>query len=117
MYVFLSNCLLFYSFFQGDKIHVIVKNGILTFLDKYFKEDMVVLISNFNVVPNNTGYKYTKHPYRITFDGFETACQSTTFDSGFNKIGFEVTKFSDIISLNLDTELPVGMCFKIYKFI
>ncbi|PWA74714.1 protein kinase C, Tyrosine-protein kinase, non-receptor Jak/Tyk2 [Artemisia annua] len=84
---------------------------------------MVVLISNFNVVPNNTGYKYTKHPYRITFDGFEIACQSTTFDSGFNKIGFEVTKFSDIISLNLDTELPVdiqdiqGEVFTFYIFL
>ncbi|PWA99285.1 hypothetical protein CTI12_AA010090 [Artemisia annua] len=101
---------------KGGKIHVIVKNGLLMFLDKYFKEDMVVLISNFNVVPNNTGYKYTKHPYRITFDGFETACQSTTFDSGFNKIGFEVTKFSDIISLNLDTELPVDIQGEVFSW-
>ncbi|PWA91858.1 hypothetical protein CTI12_AA087020 [Artemisia annua] len=39
---------------NGDKIHVIVNNGRLTFLDKYFKEDMVVLLRNFSVIPNNT---------------------------------------------------------------
>ena len=78
---------------------------------------MVVLISNFNVIPNNTSYKYTKHPYKITFDGEATICRSNTFDADVNKPGFEVTKFSDIISLNLDTELPVGTCFKIYNFI
>ncbi|PWA94537.1 acyl carrier protein 4 [Artemisia annua] len=66
---------------KGDKIHVIVNNGRLTFLEKYFKEDMVVLLRNFSVIPNNTSYKYTKHPYKISYDGVETACRSNTFDA------------------------------------
>ncbi|PWA48726.1 replication protein A 70 kDa DNA-binding subunit D [Artemisia annua] len=101
---------------KGDKIHVIVKNGRLTFLDKSFKEDMVVLISNFNVIPNNSSYKYTKHPYKISFDGFATARRSKTFDADVNRIGFEVTKFSDIISLNLDTELPVDIEGEVFSW-
>ncbi|PWA59344.1 hypothetical protein CTI12_AA392460 [Artemisia annua] len=75
----------------GDKIHVIVNNGRLTFLEKYFKEDMVVLLRNFSVIPNNTSYKYTKHPYKISYDGVATACRSNTFDADVNKIGFEFT--------------------------
>ncbi|PWA38129.1 replication protein A 70 kDa DNA-binding subunit D [Artemisia annua] len=94
---------------KGDKIHVIVNNGRLTFLEKYFKEDKVVLLRNFSVIPNNKSYKYTKHPHKISFDGFATACRSNTFDADVNIIGFEFTKFSDIISLNLDTEIPVDI--------
>ncbi|PWA72182.1 hypothetical protein CTI12_AA272840 [Artemisia annua] len=92
---------------KGDKIHVIVNNGRLTFLEKYFKEDMVVLLRYFCVIPNNTSYKYTKHPYKISYDGVATACRSNTFDADVNKIGFEFIKFCDIISLNLNTEIPV----------
>ncbi|PWA78565.1 hypothetical protein CTI12_AA149220 [Artemisia annua] len=75
--------------------------------ENYFKEDMVVLLRNFSVIPNNTSYKYTKHPYKISYDGVATACRSNTFDTDVNKTGFEFTKFCDIISLNLDTEIPV----------
>lgn len=63
---------------------------------------MVILMSNFNVISNNTSYKYTEHPYKIRFDGFATTRRSNTFDGNVNKIGFEVTKFSDIISLNVN---------------
>ncbi|PWA38285.1 hypothetical protein CTI12_AA582240 [Artemisia annua] len=99
---------------KGDKIHVIVNNCRLTFLQSYFKDDMVVLLRNFSVIPNNTSYKYTKHPYKISYDGFATACRSNTFDADVNKIGFELTKFCDIISLNLDTEIPVD-CHKSFN--
>ncbi|PWA86955.1 hypothetical protein CTI12_AA134530 [Artemisia annua] len=101
---------------KGDKIHVIVNNGRLTFLEKYFKEDMVVLLRNFSVIPNNTSYKYTKHPYKISYDGVATACRSNTFDADVNKIGFEFTKFCDIISLNLNTEIPIDIEGEVFSW-
>ncbi|PWA51521.1 replication protein A 70 kDa DNA-binding subunit D [Artemisia annua] len=101
---------------KGDKIHVIVNNCRLTFLQSYFNDDMVVLLRNFSVIPNNTSYKYTKHPYKISYDGFATACRSNTFDADVNKIGFELTKFCDIISLNLDTEIPVDIEGEIFSW-
>ncbi|PWA78154.1 hypothetical protein CTI12_AA218180 [Artemisia annua] len=100
----------------GDKIHVIVNNGRLTFLEKYVKEDMVVLLRNFSVILNNTSYKYTKHPYKISYDGVATACRSNTFDADVNKIGFEFTKFCDIISLNLNTEIPVDIEGEVFSW-
>lgn len=50
--------------FQGGRIHVVVKKGRLTFLDKYFKDDMVVVIRNFKVIAitwlTNTQVIHTK---------------------------------------------------------
>ncbi|PWA43149.1 replication protein A 70 kDa DNA-binding subunit D [Artemisia annua] len=101
---------------NGDKIYVIVNNGRFAFLDKYFKEYMVILMSNFNVIPNNTSYKYTEHPYKISFDGFATARRSNAFDGNVNKLGFEVTEYSDIMSLNLNTELPVDIEGEVFSW-
>ncbi|GJZ32655.1 replication protein A 70 kDa DNA-binding subunit D [Tanacetum coccineum] len=91
----------------GDKIHVIVRNGRLSYLNQYFREDMVVLMRNFNVIPNTESYKFTNHPYKISFDRFSFARRSNTFNGDVNNTGFEVTKFCVIRSLNLDTDLPI----------
>ncbi|GJZ67165.1 replication protein A 70 kDa DNA-binding subunit D [Tanacetum coccineum] len=94
---------------KGDKIHVIVRNGRLSYLNQYFREDMVVLMRNFNVIPNTESYKFTNHPYKISFDRFSFARRSNTFNGDVNNTGFEVTKFCVIRSLNLDTDLPIDV--------
>ena len=64
---------------------------------------MVVVICNFKVIRNNLTYKYTS--------------LSNTFNGEFNNPGFEVIKFSDIISMKLEPVLPVGMCYNIYTIL
>ncbi|GKB48608.1 replication protein A 70 kDa DNA-binding subunit D, partial [Tanacetum coccineum] len=92
---------------KGDKIHVIVRNGRLSYLNQYFREDMVVLMRNFNVIPNTESYKFTNHPYKISFDIFSFTRRSNTFNGDVNNTRFEVTKFCVIRSLNIDTDLPI----------
>ncbi|GKC77183.1 hypothetical protein Tco_1127957 [Tanacetum coccineum] len=70
---------------------------------------MVVLMHNFNVIPNTESYKFTNHPYKISFDRFSFARRSNTFNGDVNNTGFEVTKFYVIRSLNLDTDLPIDV--------
>nr|GEW34917.1 replication protein A 70 kDa DNA-binding subunit D [Tanacetum cinerariifolium] len=74
----------------------------------YFREDIVVLMRNSNVIPNTESYKFTNLPYKISFDRFSFARRSNTFNGDVNNTGFEVTKFCVIRSLNLDTDLPIG---------
>ncbi|GJR68466.1 hypothetical protein Tco_0014531 [Tanacetum coccineum] len=73
------------------------------------REEMVVLMRNFNVIPNTEYYKFTNHPYKISFDRFSFARWSNTFNGDVNNSGFEVTKFCVIRSLNLDTDLPIDV--------
>ncbi|GJX65109.1 replication protein A 70 kDa DNA-binding subunit D [Tanacetum coccineum] len=94
---------------KGEKIHVIVRNGRLSYLNQYFREDIVGLMRNFNVIPNMKSYKFTNHPYKISFDRFSFARRSNTFNGDVNNTGFEVTKFCVIRSLNLDTDLPIDV--------
>ncbi|GKD30944.1 replication protein A 70 kDa DNA-binding subunit D, partial [Tanacetum coccineum] len=94
---------------KGNKIHVIVKNGRLSYLNQYFRENMVVLMRNFNVIPNTESYKFTNYPYKISFDRFSFARRSNTFNGDVNNTEFEVTKFCVISSLNLDTYLPIDV--------
>ncbi|GKB98620.1 hypothetical protein Tco_0984757, partial [Tanacetum coccineum] len=69
----------------GDKIHVFVRNGRLSYLNQYFQR--------------GHGGSYA----------FSFARRSNTFNGDVNNTGFEVTKFCVIRSLNLDTDLPIDV--------
>ncbi|GJY24428.1 replication protein A 70 kDa DNA-binding subunit D [Tanacetum coccineum] len=53
---------------KGFKIHMIIDNFQLKAINKVFKRGMVVVISDFNVVPNDHNLKFTNHPFKIKFN-------------------------------------------------
>ncbi|GJR19039.1 replication protein A 70 kDa DNA-binding subunit D [Tanacetum coccineum] len=94
---------------QGFKIHVIIDNFRLKAINKVFKRGMVVVISDFNVVPNDHNLKFTNHPYKIKFNPDTKARRSKRFHLRTQTTQFEVTKFSDILGMNLNRDLPIDI--------
>ncbi|GJZ56629.1 replication protein A 70 kDa DNA-binding subunit D [Tanacetum coccineum] len=94
---------------QGFKIHVIIDNFRLKAINKVFKRGMVVFISDFNVVPNDHNLKFTNHPYKIKFNPDTKARHSKRFHLHTQTTQFEVTKFADILAMNLNRDLPIDI--------
>ncbi|GKA76622.1 replication protein A 70 kDa DNA-binding subunit D [Tanacetum coccineum] len=93
---------------DGFKIHVIIDNFLLKAINKVFKRGMVV-ISDFNVIPNDHNLKFTNHPYKIKFNPDTKARRSKRFHLRTQTTQFEVTKFSDILGMNLNRDLPIDI--------
>ncbi|GJU69013.1 replication protein A 70 kDa DNA-binding subunit D [Tanacetum coccineum] len=94
---------------KGFKIHVIIDNFRLKAINKVFKRGMVVVISDFNVVPNDHNLKFTNHPYKIKFNPDTKARRSKRFHLRTQTTQFEVTKFFDRLGMNLNRDLPVDI--------
>lgn len=87
---------------------MIISNGRLKSINKYFQTGMIAVISDFNVVPNDHHPKFTNHAYIIKFHGETKARRSKRFKLESNSTSFQLTKISDILGLRLDRDLPVG---------
>ena len=98
--------LTYFSYAQGDEIHVVCKQDQLKTWKMDLKENCTYVMHNFRVNKNDGQYRVCDHAYKLTFIGVTVVRQCELDGLPFKKYRF--VEFCDVIVGQLQPGLLVG---------
>ncbi|KAE9608423.1 putative nucleic acid-binding protein [Lupinus albus] len=92
--------------FEGDKIHVSVRNDEFNEWREHLVEYHTYVMYNFNVMPNYLQFKACDHLYRMQFTA-GTTIKKIDFPDILNK-KYDFKKIGDILADNIHNDFLIG---------